>query len=109
MNKIKLYKEYNNKNIEKILIQPPLSTIKMKELLSALSALGFEVENIAGSHYKFFHPLCPEVIIPIVPRPHGGKNEIKRGYIRSIQNAINEINERKNNILWKSVKNIHFL
>lgn len=99
MNKIILNKQYNNKNVNKILIQPPLSTIKMKELLSAMNALGFEVENIVGSHYKFAHPLCPEVIIPPVPMPHGGKNEIKRGYIRNIQKAIIDINERKNNIL----------
>lgn len=109
MDSLQLNKIYNNKNIEKILIRPPLSTIKMKELLSAMSALGFNVENIVGSHYKFSHPLCPEVIIPAIPRPHGGKNEVKRGYIRIIQNAIIEINERKNNILWKRTVDIHFL
>lgn len=99
MNNVVLYKEYNNKNIDKILIRPPLSTIKMKELLSAMEALGFVVENVVGSHYKFSHPLCPEVHIPNIPRPHGGKNEIRRGYIRHIQEAIDEINERKDHIL----------
>lgn len=99
MDFLKLNKDYNNKCVDKIIIRPPLSTIKMKELLSAMSALGFNVENIVGSHYKFSHPLCPEVNIPVIPRPHGGRNEVKRGYIRTIQNAIMEINERKNNIL----------
>lgn len=99
MGKICIYKKYNNKHVDDILVTPPLKTITMKELLSALNALGFVVKTINGSHYKIGFPQCPEVVIPIIPKPHGGKNEIKRDYIRKIQNAIIEINERKKNIL----------
>jgi predicted RNA binding protein YcfA (HicA-like mRNA interferase family) len=99
MGKLCLNKQYSNKYVDDILVQPPLKTIKMKELLSAMNALGFIVETINGSHYKFNFPQCTEVKIPIIPRPHGGKNEVNRIYIRKIQNAIIEINERKKNIL----------
>lgn len=85
---------YNNDNVEKVLTKPPLKTIKMDELLSAMNAMGFAVKSIKGSHYKFFHPSCTEVVIPIVPKPHGGKNEVKQGYIKNIQDKIIEINQR---------------
>ena len=99
MDPIQLNKSYNNKCVERLLVRPPLCTITMKELLSAMESLGFVVENVRGSHYKFSHPQCSEVTIPIIPKPHGGSNEVKRAYIRHIQDAIVEINERKNNIL----------
>lgn len=91
MDPIQLKIPYNNKSVDKLLVRPPLCTITMKELLSAMGSLGFIVENVRGSHYKFSHPLYPEVVIPIVPNPHGGSNEVKRGYIRNIQDVIIKI------------------
>lgn len=89
-------KSYNNDNVDKVLTKPPLKTIKMDELLSAMNAMGFVVKSIRGSHYKFSHPLCTDVIIPIVPKPHGGRNEVKQGYIKNIQDKILEINQKGN-------------
>lgn len=99
MNSIVVSKKYNNKCVDKLLTVPPLCTITMNDLLSALKTMGFIVESINGSHYKFSHPACPEVVIPVVPKPHGGKKEVKRGYIRNIQESIIEINDRRENTI----------
>ena len=99
MGKILLTKNYNNKHVADLLTQPPLATITMKELISAMGTLGFTAEIAKGSHYKFRFPPCPDLLPLVVPKPHGGKNEVKRVYIKMIQNQIIEIIERKKNIL----------
>lgn len=99
MGKILLTKNYNNKHVNELLTQPPLTTITMKELISAMESLKFTVEIAKGSHYKFRFPPCPDLLPLIVPKPHGGKNTVKRVYIKIIQNQIIEILERKKNLL----------
>ena len=81
-----------NKNIELIKEKPPRSDIKIDELISGLTALGFEVRQGKGSHLIIRHSTRHD-LFTVVPKPHGGSNCVKQNYIKKIQSLIEQVDD----------------
>lgn len=62
---------------------PKLPAVKVKELIRALSKLGFFEHNRVGSHAQFKHKDGRRTTIPV----HFGR-DVKRGMLRGILNDI---------------------
>lgn len=56
-----------------------LPALKAREVISALRALGFEVDHVTGSHYILRHPDGRRAVVP-----YNGNRDIKRGVLKSI-------------------------
>lgn len=81
-----------NKNVSLIKEKPPRNDIKIKELLSGLEALGFEIRQGKGSHIIIKHKKRKDLYTTI-PIPHGGNNCVREAYIRNIQRLIELLEE----------------
>lgn len=57
-----------------------LRRVNSREVIAALTADGWYLERIKGSHHHFHHPTKPGVVT--VPHP---KKDLKRGLVRSIE------------------------
>jgi predicted RNA binding protein YcfA (HicA-like mRNA interferase family) len=79
----------------RIMCIPPRRDITASELDSFLRDYGFELlRNADSAHPLYVHSKYKDIVVGFA-RPHGGKNEVKVGYIRNIQRIIEALIERE--------------
>jgi len=83
-----------HKILERIKKKPPRNDIEFDELEKVYEYYGFIKREGKGSHVVFTHSIYKE-LNTVVPRPHGNNKEVKRVYIKILQEFIEYIENKE--------------